>query len=274
MRIGATTRLGVLLGDPVAHSLSPALQNAAFAAAGLDAVYVALRVDAAGLPGLLRGLAAAGVFGNITVPHKEAAAVLLDRGSDAVAATGACNTFWVEGGRLCGDNTDVVGVRAAAEALLGTLRGARALVLGAGGSARAAVWALVQAGAEVTVRGRRPERAAALAAHFGACGVAVRLASGALRGAHFDLVVNATPLGLGPEDPWPLDPEREGVVVGAALDLVYGVDETRWVRALRARGVPAHDGLEVLLHQGAAAFERWWGRPAPLEAMRAALPPR
>lgn len=273
MRIQATTRLVVLLGDPVEHSLSPAMQNAAFAAAGCDAVYVALRVSAPAFPTLLAGLAAAGVMGNITVPHKESGARLVACATEAVRATGACNTFWVERGQLWGDNTDVVGVRVAAMELLGELRGARALVLGAGGSARAVVWALVQGGATVGVRARRPDRAVALAQHFAAQGVEVAVVR-SLRRERFDLVVNATPLGLRPEDPWPLDPEREEVAIGAALDLVYGPAPTPWVQTLRAAGIPAVDGLPVLLHQGAAAFERWWGQAAPLEAMRAALPPR
>jgi shikimate dehydrogenase len=132
----AATRLIVLLGDPVAHSLSPAMQNAAFRAAGVDGVYVALRCDAEHLPGLLRGIAAAGGAGNVTVPHKQRVAALVDTRTAAVERTGACNTFWAEDGRVCGDNTDVEGFRAAVRALVGAPAGRRGLRLGARGGPR------------------------------------------------------------------------------------------------------------------------------------------
>ncbi|HEX7090625.1 MAG TPA: shikimate dehydrogenase [Longimicrobiales bacterium] len=266
------TRLFALLGDPVAHSLSPVFQNAAFRAADVDGVYVALRCDDAMLPGLLCGIARAGGGGNITIPHKERAAAAVDVPTDAVRRTGACNTFWLEGDRVCGDNTDVAGFRAAASALVGNTAGARALVLGAGGAARAAVFALIEDGADsVLVLNRSPERAHALRETLGEpTRVRVALDVHAIAGTHFDLVVNATPLGLHPDDPEPLAFDRIAGA-GAVLDLVYAPGETRWVRAARARGIPAADGLEMLLRQGAAAFERWWGRPAPLDAMRRAI---
>ncbi|MBV9773085.1 MAG: shikimate dehydrogenase, partial [Gemmatimonadetes bacterium] len=129
----AATRLAALLGDPVSHSLSPTLQNAALRAAGLDGVYVALRCDDAGFPRLLRGLALAGGMGNVTGPHKEAAARTVDRRTPAVERIGACNTFWLRDGEVWGDNTDVPGFTGAATALLGAeLRGARVLLVGAG----------------------------------------------------------------------------------------------------------------------------------------------
>lgn len=273
----AATRVVALLGTPVSHSLSPVFQNAALRAAGLDAVYVALRCDAAVFPDLLRGIARAGGAGNVTVPHKEAAALAVERHTAAVERTGACNTFWLEGGEVWGDNTDVAGFAGAARALLGREpRGARVLLAGAGGAARAVLCALADAGADqVVVLNRTPERAAALAQAFGGGGPRLAVAGSAaeLAGERFDLAVNATALGLRPDDPHPLPPDG-GPELGAALDLVYAPDETAWVRAARERGVPAADGLEMLLRQGAAAFERWWGIPAPLDAMRAALPPR
>ncbi|HEX2095249.1 MAG TPA: shikimate dehydrogenase [Longimicrobiaceae bacterium] len=273
----AATRVVALLGNPVSHSLSPALQNAAFRAAGVDGVYVALRCDAADFPGLLRGLARAGGAGNVTVPHKEAAALVVDRRTEAAERTGACNAFWPEDGALCGDNTDVAGFAAVAPALLGhEPRGARVLLVGAGGAARAVVWALVTGGAaEVVVLNRTPERADALVERFRAGGTRlIRAGSAAeLSRERFDLAVNSTTLGLRPADPLPL-PLDGGPEIGAALDLVYSPAETPWVRAMRARGIPASDGLEMLLGQGAAAFERWWGIPAPVQAMRDALPRR
>lgn len=273
----SSTRLVALLGDPVAHSLSPAFQNAALRAAGLDGVYLALRCGADELPGLLRGIALSGGAGNVTVPHKEAAFRAVDRRTEAAERTGACNTFWLRGGEVWGDNTDVAGVSAAAEALLGRPpRGLRVLMAGAGGAASAALCALAEAGAgEVVVLNRTPGRAEALLARFRDAGIPLSRAESAeaLRGERFDLAVNATSLGLRPGDPLPLPP-RGGPEVAAGLDLVYAPGETPWVHALRAAGVPAADGVEMLLRQGAAAFERWWGVPAPLEAMRAALPAR
>lgn len=269
----AGTRLIALLGDPVAHSLSPRFQNAAIRQAGLDAVYLALRCDAASLPGLLRGIARAGGAGNVTIPHKTAAVPLLDGATPAVDATGACNTYWMEGGRLHGDNTDVEGFAAACRALIGAPAGARVLVLGAGGAARAAVVALLDARVDaIRVLNRSEDRARNLAAALDRRGRRVSvLGPGAdLRREGFDLVVNATSLGLRPDDALPLDLELPARV-GGALDLVYRPGGTRWTAAAARLGIPAAEGTEMLLHQGAAAFRRWFERDAPLETMRAAL---
>lgn len=270
--ITARTRTFALLGSPVSHSLSPRLQNAAFRAAGVDGVYVALACSEADFPGLLRALGRAGGGGNVTVPHKRAAVQVIDAPTPEVERTGACNTFWWEDGVIHGDNTDVEGFRAAAGALLGSVAGARVLVLGAGGAARAAVAALLDGRADaVAVLNRTAPRAEALRDALDPSGRRVRvLVPGALRREGFDLVVNATSLGLHAEDPLPLRLDAVGRV-GAALDLVYRTSETAWVAHARAEGVPAADGREMLLHQGAAAFRRWWGAEAPLEAMREAL---
>lgn len=269
---GAATRVFALLGDPVAHSLSPAFQNAALRAAGLDGVYVALRAGPDELPGLLRGLALAGGGGNVTVPHKALAATCLDEATEAVRATGACNTFWSENGRVHGDNTDVEGVRAAVAGLLGK-RVPRAVVMaGAGGAARAAVAALRSLGCEdLVVLNRSAARAMDLRADFAGGAPRIRIVppDAELGGARFDLAINATSLGLRARDPLP---STGGAEFGHALDLVYAAGgETPWVRSLRDRGILAEDGARVLLHQGAAAFRRWWGTEPPLEAMHAAL---
>lgn len=271
---GASTRVFALLGDPVSHSLSPRFQNAALRAAGLDGVYVALRCADEDVPGLVRGLARAGGGGNVTLPHKETAARAVQRRTGTVEATGACNTFWLEDGEVWGDNTDVEGCAAAVRALLGrSPAGARVLLAGAGGSARAALHALVGAGAErVVVLNRTRARAEALAGRYagGRTALAVAASAGELAGDSFDLAVNATSLGLRPGDAMPV-PLDGGPGVAAGLDLVYAPGGTAWVRAMRERGIPAADGTEMLLRQGAASFRRWWGRDAPLEAMRAAL---
>ncbi|HET8654708.1 MAG TPA: shikimate dehydrogenase [Longimicrobiaceae bacterium] len=271
----SATRVFALLGDPVAHSLSPLFQNAALRAADLDGIYVALRTPAGHLAGVLRGLAVAGGGGNVTVPHKELAARSVDRATEAVRRTRACNTFWLEDGEVRGDNTDVAGAGAALRALLGRApEGARVLLVGAGGSARAVAAALSRERVgDVVVLNRTATRAEALRADFPELRVSVARDATELAGERFDLAVNATSVGLRPGDALPLTLDS-GPRVGAALDLVYTPDETPWVRTLRASGIPAADGIEMLLHQGAAAFERWWGRPAPLDVMRAALPAR
>jgi shikimate dehydrogenase len=266
VEIGASTRLLAVIGDPVAHSLSPLMHNAACRALGLDAVYVALRTPAAAVPGVLQALAAAGAAGNVTVPHKEAVERSVTRKTDVCQRAGACNTFWSEGGVLVGDNTDVPGVRAA----LGELGvdGDRWLVLGTGGAARAVAVAAADAGAALWVRSRHPDRAQRFSAWASKLGGRAAPAHGPVE---VDVAINATPLGLAAGDPLPLDP-KDLPGVRAALDLVYAAGETRWVRALRGRGVTARDGREMLVQQGAAAFARFFpGTAAPVDVMRAAV---
>lgn len=270
--ITPATRLLVLLGDPVAHSLSPVLQNAALCAEGLDAVYVALRCDAQDVPSLIRAIARAGGGGNITVPHKATALQAIDRRTNAVERTGACNTFWSESGRVHGDNTDVAGFAAALHGLIPDAAGMRVLLLGAGGAAHAAACALIDAGVDtVDVLNRTTARAARLCTRLDPAGRSLRVVTHIDR-APFDLIVNATSLGLHADDPLPIEPG--GLARARALiDLVYRAGGTPLVRQASAAGIRAIDGLEMLLQQGAAAFECWWQRPAPLEAMRRAVAP-
>jgi len=270
--VTAHTRVLCLLGDPVEHSLSPVMQNAGILAAGVDGVYVALRCEGEAVPGLMQALARAGGGGNVTLPHKERAATVVDVPSDAVRRTGACNTFWGEAGEIHGDNTDVEGFQRALQAFLdGGPAGSRVLLLGAGGAARATLVGLLDDGVhEVVLLNRTVERARAVARRIG--GERVRVAEGPdeIEGEDFDLVVNATRLGLSPDDPLPLDLDATGAV-GAVMDLVYGEGGTPLVRAAGDRGIPATDGAEMLVRQGAVSFERWWGTRAPLEIMRRAL---
>jgi shikimate dehydrogenase len=271
----ATTRILALLGDPVAHSLSPSFQNAALRHCGIDAVYVALRCDADAVAPLIRALCLAGGAGNVTIPHKRTAAACVQRPTAALRRTGACNTFWAEDGIVCGDNTDVAGFHQAARLLLPELRGARVLVVGAGGAAAAALCALLDARVDrVCLLNRSQQRATLLARQFDADAAVVHVMPPApeLRQQDFDLVVNATAAGISDGDPLPLDLEALGRV-GAALDLVYRADGTTpWIRHARQLGVAAADGREMLLEQGSAAFQRWFGIPAPGDVMRAALP--
>ncbi|MSR23031.1 MAG: shikimate dehydrogenase [Gemmatimonadetes bacterium] len=270
--IGGATRLVVLLGDPVSHSLSPRIQNAAFEAAGVDGVYAAMCCSESDLAGLLRGIARGGGAGNVTVPHKQAAARLVDEPSETVLATGACNTFWLEGGRIHGENTDVAGFRGAVLALLGrSAAGLRVVLHGAGGAARGALVALASDGAEeVVVWNRTVGRAERLVTEVGSRAVRAARSASELEGSTFDLVVNATSLGLKDGDALPFDPVKLHDP-GAILDLVYRPDETALVRRAREMGIAAADGGEMLVLQGADAFRLWWDRPAPVVAMREAL---
>src|SRR5262245_36613017 len=181
MEIGASARLLAVLGDPVEHSLSPLMHNAAIGALGLDAVYVALRTPASELETVLRALAAAGGAGNVTVPHKEAAERYVARKTELCARVGACNTFWTEHGALVGDNTDVPGITAALEAIGGdAARAERWLIVGTGGAARAVAVAATAArrGASLWVRSRDPARASGFVAWAAARGIAAAPWSG------------------------------------------------------------------------------------------------
>lgn len=259
----------VLLGHPVAHSLSPAFQNAALRSAGIPLLYEALDV----LPSQLRTIASllheANGAGNVTVPHKEEFAALCQQHSPVAARVGAVNTFWTDDGRLTGDNTDVGGFEAAVQLHFGSVpEHAQVAVLGSGGAA-AAVLAAVERweGATARLFARSGERAAALAKRFSRVATTVRRVDDAMEGA--TLVVNATPVGLDGAA-FPLEPSR--IPAGAdVFDLAYRRGETPWVHACRARGLRAADGREMLVEQGALSFERWFGRMADRAVMRAAL---
>jgi shikimate dehydrogenase len=259
-------RLGVL-GWPVAHSRSPAMHAAAFAALGLTGWrYQRLPVPPALFAETARSLGPAGLLGaNVTIPHKEAALAVADEASEAARAIGAANmlTFRADGS-LYADNTDAPGLIAALGA---SPAGASALVLGAGGSARAAVWALLTAGAsDVFVLNRTTARAQALAADLGARAVTAPVPA--------DILVNCTSVGLG----YSSTPGDILKVIGVNLDdlrgylhvvdLVYSDGPTRLVELARDLGASVVDGLDVLVAQGALSFERWTGRAAPRDAMR------
>jgi shikimate dehydrogenase len=260
------TRLGVL-GWPVAHSRSPAIQNAALTASGLDGWrYQLLPVPPELFEETVRALPAAGFRGaNVTIPHKEAALRLARDATDRARAVGAANTLlFNRGGRFEADNTD-------APALIGALpfpvRGRIALVLGAGGSARAAVWALLDAGArEVRVWNRGRERAQRLCREIGGAPVTVA--------APADVLVNCTSVGLSDRDDTfeqlPIAPEQLSGF-GCVVDFVYKDSSTALASAARERGVPVVEGLALLIGQGALSFERFTGRAASAEAMRAAV---
>lgn len=278
---GSSPRLVVLLGDPVAHSLSPRLHNAALRELGLDLVYVACRVAPADVPAAVAGLRALGAIGaNVTVPHKEAVVPLVDRLSPAAAAIGAVNTLVREAdGVWRGENTDAAGFLEGLRPYAERLHGAEAVVLGAGGAARAAAYALLTTlePSRLTLVARTPTRAEALAtdlAPFDPAG-ALRVcstadAASAVRSAV--LVVNATPVGMAPDvegTPWPDAGDfGPGQLV---YDLVYAPPETRLLHEAAGRGADTLGGRVMLLGQAAAAFLLWTGRPFPLDAACRAL---
>lgn len=257
----------VLLGHPVSHSVSPALQGAALAAAGIPLRYDALDVLPAQLLRVLEDMRGARAAGNVTIPHKRAVFEACDDVSETGRQAEAVNTFWVRDGRLCGDNTDVDGFDRAAGTLGVQRGGAVVALLGAGGAAAAVCCAVSRwPGARVRVVARRPAQAQALAARFSHMATAAP-ASAAVVGA--TLVVNATPVGLSGEA-MPVDVSdlpRDAHV----MDLVYRAGLTPWVRAARARGLTAMDGREMLLQQGALSFRRWFGRDPDVAVMRSAL---
>jgi shikimate dehydrogenase len=263
--ITGSTRVVGVIGDPVGHSRSPAMHNAAFAALGLDWVYVAFPVARGDGAAAVRAVPVLGLSGlNVTMPHKaDAAGACDDLGSEA-AVLGAVNTVVDADGTLVGHSTDGDGFLRALDDEGVAVDGRRALVVGAGGAARAIAHALGRAGAAVTVAARRPD-AARDAAALAPGGVTAGIDDVAVD--QFDVIVNATPLGMRGEPP-PFDPA--GLHAGQFVyDTVYPT-ETPLLRDARARGVRAAGGLGMLVHQGALSFSLWTGVEAPLDIMRSA----
>ena len=266
--IDAPARL-VLLGHPVAHSISPRFQNAALRAAGSPLKYEALDVHPDDLERTLATLALERAAGNVTIPHKEAVAAHCARRSPLAERVGAVNTFWHEEGVLVGDNTDVGGAEVVIRAL--TFRQThdlRVALIGAGGSAAAIVCAAERCGAtEVRVYNRNMARAAQLAHRFAPLArLATSLVDALTRAT---LVVNATPVGLhGSDHPVPIHLLPSDCAV---FDLAYRAAETPWVTAARAAGHRAADGEGMLIEQGAISFTRWFGVEPDRNAMWKAI---
>jgi shikimate dehydrogenase len=269
VRLTGATRLAAVIGAPVRHSLSPAIHNAAFAATGLDWVYVALEVAPGDCARALDGMRALGLGGlSVTTPHKDDVAALVDEASPAVAALGAANCVVpLPDGRLRGENTDGDGFVASLADAGWDPAGRRCCVLGAGGAARSIVLALARAGAgEVVVINRTPAKGQAAAALAGAAG---RVGDASEAVAEAELVVNATTLGMGSDGRLPLDPRllRPGQVVA---DIVVHPVVTPLLAAARERGCTTVDGIGMLVHQAAIAFRAWTGVEPPVAAMAAA----
>jgi shikimate dehydrogenase len=278
-------RVGII-GWPVAHSKSPAMQHAAAAALDLDLVYETLPVRASELATVVKGLAALGYRGvNVTVPHKEAVIPLLDEVDPAARAIGAVNTIVIESrgsltGQMRGFNTDYSGFLADLTELGLDVAGRHCLILGAGGSARAVVYGLARAGCHVHIFARRPEQAQNLAADLAPLFPGSRLHA-------YDwselstivplspagsLIVNTTPLGMSPdtgESPWPANLEFPPETF--VYDLVYNPAETRLIQQARSGGCRTANGLGMLVHQGAEAFHLWTGLVPDLKKMASAI---
>lgn len=267
--ITGTTRVVGIIGDPLGHSRSPAMHNAAFDALELDWAYVAFPVRRGNGAAAVRAATTLGLAGlNVTMPHKADAAAACDDVSSEAAALGAVNTVVNADGTLAGHSTDGDGFLCALDDEGIAVAGQRAVVVGAGGAGRAITHALGRIGAHVAVAARRPD-AARSAASLAPGGAAVALDELAVE--RFDVVVNATPIGMDGELP-PFDTARlhDGQFV---FDTVYPV-ETPLLRETRARGVRGAGGLGMLVHQGALSFSLWTGIEPPLEVMRAAASAR
>ena len=270
-----------LVGWPLGHSVSPAMHNAAFHTLGLDGRYEALPVPPEQLADLVHSLHGRGFRGvNVTIPHKQAILPWMDELSEPARRIGAANTIVVApDGRLRGENTDWLGFLHPLDARGFDLAGKSVLLLGAGGAARAAVYALVQRRIScLTIWNRTSDRAAALATHAKTLDSALAIDNSQfpIDNSHSvlfdpDLIVNTTPMGMWPhtgESPWPAGrPFPRGALV---YDLVYRPEQTLLLRQAEAAGCPTQGGLEMLVVQGAVAFELWTGQAPPVDAMMAA----
>jgi shikimate dehydrogenase len=270
--IDASTQLLGVVGHPVAHSLSPAIHNAALRHDRRNAIYLGFDVDPDRFDEFVIGMQAAGARGlNVTLPHKRAAFEACTSATDDAQATEAVNTIVFEGAEIVGSNTDVGGVRAAVEELGIEVAGTKVLLMGAGGAGKAAAWALAQDASEILIANRTPARADKLRGSIGAKAIVVpwKDLPGAVTSA--ELVVNATSVGIDGKE----SPLQRGVIARAKgcralLDLVYAPNETALVREARKAGIQAADGLSMLVHQAAEAYALFWGEAAPIDVMRKA----
>ena len=260
-KITRRTKVFGVIGNPIGHSLSPLMHNAAFRARKVDAVFLPFLVR--DLKDFLGAVKSFGVSGfAVTIPHKESIVKMLDDCDPLAARIGAVNTVVVRGaGRVYGYNTDYVGVLRSLESRM-TLAGSRVLLFGAGGAARAAAFALAQAGSVVCLCSRRPERARALAKAVGAHVVE----RAELRNEYFDAIVNCTPVGMHPHGGSPLSADELNCRI--VMDMVYRPRETELLETARRKGIETISGIEMFLAQGFAQYEIWTGERAPEAAMR------
>jgi shikimate dehydrogenase len=271
------TKRVVLIGHPVAHSLSGAMQQAAFDSAGIDAKYELWDRSPMALADAIAELRGDDFLGaNITIPHKERVVPMVDRLTEEASATGAVNTITREGKRLIGHNTDVAGFKFALDKLVGRQKMPKqAVILGAGGGARAVVYGMIREGFQrIVVFNRHLHRAEGLVKHFGRTAAHMELRAMPWHESILEseiaktkVLINATSIGLTSDaSPIPAEFLNDELLV---LDLIYA--KTRLLRDAHAAGATTLDGELMLLHQGAAAFTLWTGQPAPLELMQTKL---
>jgi len=260
-QVDAATRVYGVVGDPIAHSLSPAIMNAAFRRENVNAVYLALHAKV--LKDLLTCVREIPIHGiSVTMPYKEAILTHLDNTDSHSAKIGGCNTVVrAQDGKLYGFNTDAAGIVRPLERRLSTLEGARILVLGAGGAARAAVFGLKERGSEVYILNRTAGPAKKLA-HQARARIMKRPD---LKKAAFDVIINGTPVGMGNTRETPLQ-EKE-INARYVFDMVYDPPETRLLKLAKERGAQIIPGIEMFVHQAARQFEIWTGKPAPWDEM-------
>jgi shikimate dehydrogenase len=276
MKITGKTAVYGIIGHPVKHSLSPLMQTEAFKEAGIDAVYVPFEVEPENLEEAVSGLRALSVKGfNVTVPHKERVAELLDFLTEDAEVLGAVNTVKNENGELTGYNTDAEGfLRSLIEEGV-ELSGKKVLMFGAGGAARAVGYALLKGGVKfLNIVNRNFSRAKAVAELLGKRGnvlvYPLRKPTIEVLLKDADIIVNTTSVGMKEDDPPLFDYSKipEGITV---VDIIYNPPETPLLKAARERGCKTVNGLGMLIHQGAVAFEIWTGKEAPVEKMREVL---
>ena len=273
----AKVKLFALIGDPIEQTLSPAMHNAAFRALGLNCAYLTLRVPERFLTDAIGGIRALGIAGfNVTIPHKIDIVGLLDELDKSASLVGAVNTVKNDRGKLIGFNTDGDGALRALKRKIGPIKGKKVVLLGAGGAARAIAFSLAKAGAKLTIANRTVPNARALAStieqKFGINVEMVSLARAELTEAlkNADVLINATSVGMYPNADQTLvsaSMMHRGLIVN---DIVYKPLQTRLLREARRAGGRTIDGLGMLVHQGALAFEIWTGKRAPIKVMEAA----
>jgi len=277
MEISGRTRVCAVIGDPIEHTLSPTMHNAAFEHLKLDFVFVAFKVTPDELEKAVRGACALGIRGlNVTMPHKNSVTEFLDEADPAVKFLGAANTILNQGGRLRGFNTDGVGALKALKQNGVNLAGKKVLLLGAGGAAKAIAFSLSKEADELCILNRDAAKARELASVLEPCGkkiVGNELSSRQIQKElpDSDLLINATSVGMTPtaseslvKPDW-LKPDL------SVMDIVYNPAETKLIQDARAAGAKVINGVEMLLYQGAASFEIWTGCKAPVDVMREAV---
>ena len=269
MTITGTTRIAGLFGYPVEHTFSPYMQNAAFSHCGLDYCYIPFSVHPDHLRNAIEAIRSLNLCGvNLTIPHKEASLPFLDSMDEEALAIGAVNTITNSAGLLTGHNTDGRGFAMALQEQGIFLEGSKALVIGAGGASRAVGYYISNTAKTLHIYNRTHEKAEILASFLSRVSGNATVINDLSSLTEYDIIINATPLGLKEDDPLPLDPDLLHPMQ-AVCDLIYR--KTPLLMQAEQKGCRTADGLGMLLWQGAFAFELWTGMPPPVEVMRTVL---